>query len=72
MFGSVRPQAHSRCFPPEFSTYVSHLISAAANLSLWRGSLDRLQPGQTTMTSKHPPSTSASSHSSEVSDVRYL
>lgn len=68
MFGSVRPQAHSRCFPPEFSTYVSHLISAAANLSSWRRSLDRLQPGQTTVTSKHPPS----SPSSEVSDVRYL
>lgn len=69
MFGSVNPQAHSRCFPPEFSTYVSHLISAAASLSSWRRNLD-LQPcEQTTVTSQRPPDNAASSQRADVPDA---
>lgn len=55
MLGSVRPQAHSRCFPPEFSTYLSHLISAVANLSSPKRNVDLQQCAQTTVTSEHPP-----------------
>lgn len=55
MLGSVRPQAHSRCFPPEFSTYLSDLISAVANLSSSRRNVGLQQCVKTTVTSKHPP-----------------
>lgn len=72
MLGSVSPQAHSRCFPPEFSTYLSHLISTVANLSSWRRNPDLQQRRQTTVTSKHPPNKSESSQCADMADVPYL
>lgn len=74
MLGSVCPQAHSRCFPPEFSTYLSHLISTVANLSSRRRNpdLQQQQRRQTTTTSKRPPNKSESSQCADAADVPYL
>lgn len=73
MLGSVSPQAHSRCFPPEFSTYLSHLISTVANLSSRRRNPDlQQQRRQTTATSERRPNKSESSQRADAADVPYL